>query len=344
MNTKTVKQGKQRGVASVLPVKVIPCVKRRGSYERFFEYKFEPLETGLANVPTEDAQENLPGTTKLLPGVLGALVMPNAICVLVASETSASTLQLASVSFEEKDDGTMELSTDAISGKKKKGARRVKAGHRMCVFTYTDGTSRIMLSPISGCVLEVNHTQLISDPSLVLSEPFGRGFIAIVQPEHDLMSTLEGSNGIIGAADQAFEKSNPRFSLEMNPGVPTGVGLYGEPTYGTGNSDAAMAAEVANVAEGTGTGTGTGKRAIASRIIGKPCFAFKNTSGCLRGDACRFDHVVTRDDGIEEVLNPRLKKRRKACDVCYDFIAGKCHRGDECSFLHGVVEEQPADK
>jgi len=333
MNSKAIKQGNQRGVASVLPVKVIPCIKSRGSYERFFEYKFEPLKTALANIPTEDTRDSQTGA-QLSPGVLGALVMPNAICVLVASEAFGTALEIANVSFEEKTDGTMELSTDAISGKKKKGARRVKAGHRMCVFTFSDGTSRTMLSPISGCVLEVNHTQLISDPSLVLSEPFGRGFIAIVQPEQDLMSTLEGSDGIIGAADQTFEKSNPRSGPEANSSAEagaaaTGVGIYGEPTYASnsGGGDAAAGEE-----------TETGKRAVASRIIGKPCFAFKNTGGCLRGDACRFDHIVVRENGEEEVVNPRLKKRRKI-DKCYDFIAGKCQRGDQCSFLHSADEQ-----
>lgn len=336
MSLKAVKQGKLRGVASVLPVKVVPCIKGRGSYERFFEYKFEPLETTLANVATEESQQG-----GLAPGVLGALVMPNAICVLVASEASGTPSQLASVSFEEKVDGTMELSTDAISGKKKKGARRVKAGHRMCSFTYTDGTSRNMLSPVSGCVLEVNHSQLISNPSLVQSEPFGRGFIAVVQPEHDLMSTLEASNGVGVGADGAFAKFNSKSGPDE---VTTGIGVYGDTTYGGPRSGSGSGG-------GGGGGGGAavpeketgGKRVTAGRIIGKPCFAFTNTGGCLRGDACRFDHIVVRENGDQEVVNPRLKKRRKV-EPCYDFIAGKCHRGDECGFLHGIDEQTAVDK
>lgn len=317
------KQGKSRRIASVLPVRVTPCIKGRGSYERFFEYKFEPTNTYSNSISDSNC---LATTDSEVPGILGALVMPNSICILVMTKASAPDSEVISVSFEENIDGDLELSTESISGKKKKGAQRIKAGHKICTLSFANGKSCTMLSPISGMVLELNYEQLQSTPSLVRSEPFGRGHIAVIKPEDDLLPCLEnereqGSN----PSDEnpfatcTFEKT------KASAGIDASTAMLSDATRATDDSQKTMGI---TAAEQKATSTA------------RQCFAFSSGAGCLRGDACRFQHVVFKN-GIPEVVNGgsasdrnRMKKRKAADDGCHDYRRGNCYRGDKCIFLH----------
>lgn len=107
------------------------------------------------------------------PNCLMALVQRNDICMLVASEPVLAT----AVSYN--------VSTVSISGKKKKGANKVDAGHVLCIATLADGSTRELTTPVGGQVLEMNG-RLASHPELLHMDPQGVGYIAVIFPDSEL--------------------------------------------------------------------------------------------------------------------------------------------------------------
>jgi hypothetical protein len=418
------------------------CVKGRGSYERFFEYKFIPLGvadqesgfgmklgassgtgtgtgigTGMGLVTDPGAEvEIVDVSASVSPassvGILNALVMPNSICVLVGPgigvgeegqvrAQAQSRLQLLAVTFDENEAGYMDLSTDSISGKRKKGARKVQAGHKICKFTFSDGSTQTMLSPLSGQVLEVNTAQLAKNPSLVQTQPFGCGFIAVLLPEDDLIPTLESRGA--GAAATAAAHSIP------DPSVAGGLGESAEAARGfifaksnlkrdcsslsrvgdcKGNGDGWGASEAEGEVRGLNTssssipcmsvinaidGKDQAKPAAAgsssSQTKASTCYAFSQNGGCIRGDRCKFAHVVVSDTGCEVIINEhstglvggkRHKKKlrangndggdrdgggdggagKKEEGLCFLFRTNDCKFGDSCKFVHAILQPE----
>lgn len=107
------------------------------------------------------------------PNCLVALVQMNDICMLLAPEA----INAASVSYN--------IDNVQFSGKKKKGASKVGAGHVLCTVTLPDGGIRELTTPVGGQVLEMN-SRLEAHPELLQSDPQGVGYIAVVFPDTEL--------------------------------------------------------------------------------------------------------------------------------------------------------------
>lgn len=382
--------GRIRNASSVLPVHVAQCVKSKGSYERFFEYKFEslpavPPPSGSGEEEGEGGNvDNAARSQTHYTGTLNALVMLNSICVLVAGEAGEqgqrkrqqgqkdleagkepmwSNKCLQSITFEANDiTGDMEFSTDAISGKRKKGAIKIQAGASICRFAYTDGTLRSMVSPVSGHVLEMNTLQLSQDPTLVHSQPFGCGYIAVILPEDDLLPTLEQSMGIgenasAGIAVTVADKetgtvgSTSSSFLFSKSNLKRDHVVEGSDDWGRTIVDAGHVARAEGDNEDVADAQSQNKsqpKAVSE------CFAFTRDGGCLRGDRCKFAHIVKSISGESIIMNAETtlggssrggkkggknKKKKQNPEeeergVCYDFQAKKCTRGESCRFNH----------
>eukprot|EP01041_Mallomonas_annulata_P005521 gene5521-11127_t len=98
-----------------------------------------------------------------------AFVMVNDICVIMSSEAiTASCVHYPVVNNE-------------ISGKKKKGAHKVKAGDVIITAKLSNGDTRSIRSPIGGKLIEINES-LITSPSLLQDQHIGAGYIAVIYP------------------------------------------------------------------------------------------------------------------------------------------------------------------
>jgi hypothetical protein len=126
-----------------------------GSYERRFEYKIYV--------------DNL--------SYLEAFVMANGVCVmffpLMVCDVSES------VNFI--------VNTDGISGKRKKGAQRVKGGSIICSLTCISGEVMNFKSPVGGQLLEINT--LLQSPqgiALLNGMPCGERYVCVLLPDEEL--------------------------------------------------------------------------------------------------------------------------------------------------------------
>jgi hypothetical protein len=122
---------------------------------------------------------------------LRVYTFPNDICILTLSEV-LDPRSVKSVRF------LVDISDDSISGKKKRGAVLLKAGHRIASLCLQDDSEVIVSTPIGGHLLEIN-TKLIASSSssssssaaaaasdsgldLLRSDPSGAGYFAVVKP------------------------------------------------------------------------------------------------------------------------------------------------------------------
>jgi hypothetical protein len=157
---------KQPNVAS--GIIAMPCVDREktGSLERHFKHKLEDQN----NDPT----------------MLTAMVVMNDICVLVLKSAIEG---VQKVTFK------VEVDSGSISGKRKKGAKILKAGCSVISLSMSDGSEREFFAPIGGQLLETNGN-LLSHPNLLFDQPCGTGFIAIIYPntEFPSLTNLENYN------------------------------------------------------------------------------------------------------------------------------------------------------
>jgi hypothetical protein len=321
-----------RTKASLLPCRIRLTCKNKGEglYERFFEYKFEAQQkipdSANSNTNNTEVAKDSEGCT----GVLNCLVLANSICVLTSPYESDHTSAITSVSFHSATGSVsgLDLSTDAISGKKKKGARKITAGHTMCTFHYDDGSNRKMITPVGGQVLELNNEQLQSTPLLIQSEPLGRGHIAVILPESDLLPSLEDQRE---NENENGKQKQPVIGKEYGEIFSLGKGkVYNDNNNNNNSNDN-------DNQEG-------GKKRKAAQGKG-PCFAFSKGS-CLRGEKCMFLHIPNGQD-IETFLqsqsqSPEKKQKKESISTgidkdtgaCYAFMKGDCSRGDLCKFSH----------
>ena len=164
-------------------IQAAPCVgkEKNGSLERHFKHKLT------------DSDDN--------SSMLSAMVLNNDICVLVLESGAKNVL---SIKFIVEADGNL------ISGKKKKGAKKIKAGSPILTVTFIDGTSKEYYTPIGGQLLETN-TNLITQPNLLSDQPCGTGFIAVLYPDTELPSLTNGLSKRI--ANEEEIRSNVCFAF-----------------------------------------------------------------------------------------------------------------------------------
>lgn len=153
--------------------RVTRCSRAPASFERHFVYR-------LSSKTDASAQEQ--------QLTLDALVLANGLCVLTFPVDSLSRLDPKtsySVVFD--------AATDAmeIKGKRKKGARKVKSGFQVCSLVSGTGAPMALLSPVSGQLLEINKN-VERDAALLLSQPQGVGYIAVIFPDGEIPSLENG--------------------------------------------------------------------------------------------------------------------------------------------------------
>ena len=164
-------------------IHAVPCIgkEKTGSLERHFKHKLS------------DSNKSSP--------MLTAMVLNNDICVLVIESDIES---IVSVNF------CVEADSDSISGKKKKGAKKVRANAPILSLNFTDGTTREYLTPVGGQLLETN-LNLLLHPNLLLEQPCGAGFVAVIYPDTEIPSL---TNGLAGKLQSDLDiKSNICFSF-----------------------------------------------------------------------------------------------------------------------------------
>ena len=169
-------------------VVAIPCIdkEKTGSLERHFKH--------MLCSSKDDAT------------MLTAMVMHNDICVLVLKK---NTKNVASIVFKVKVD------SDSISGKKKKGAKMLKAGSSILQINFSDGSTGEYFSPIGGQLLEINNI-LLSSPNLLFDQPCGTGFIAVIYPDTEIPNLNNNLSGKFSIEQPSIEeiKSNICFAFK----------------------------------------------------------------------------------------------------------------------------------
>jgi hypothetical protein len=349
-NTSRSKPGKARSRATCLPVKVKACLKKKGLHERFFEYKFiadqpsrnendshAPIEEREDTHPLTNATTNNEQDSSKIYGVLNALVLANSICVLTSpyetdysKQSNSSTISsssttdiipsIQSILFSESSDGTMDLSTEDISGKRKKGAKKINAGHTICTFIYNNGLRRRMVSPVGGMVLELNTEHLSISPELMQSDPIGRGHIAVILPEDDLVPSLENTCNI----PQATSTSNSSSTDNNNSNDDTNIGVTFSIVKGQIRAEkrakdiAAYKNAIAKNSTVNNTDSHINDEDPASmnivvngpgtKAMKAPCYAFSN-GACLRGDRCRWAHIESDPPSSTSSNNEKRQKK-----------------------------------
>lgn len=173
----------------------LPCdATTVGSLERHFKLKLV--------VPPP---ENAPGSEDSSVIVLAAMVLQNELCVLVCAAPLTTTDVVFAIAAD----------SDAISGKRKRGAKHVKAGAVIARVTLADGTVRDLVTPVGGQLLETNDN-LLASPALLQTQPGGTGYVAVVYPDTDLpglgggaSSSSSSSSSSSAAAKGVAEHANP---------------------------------------------------------------------------------------------------------------------------------------
>ena len=180
---------------------VTKCDHGNGSYERHFVYRL----SSASPVPSTDAIA--PSSSSLSSPSQGhhtthhlwmdALVMANGICVLTfpiscLSERLSMATKCASNYFADLHQSSIE-----ISGKRKKGARKVQVGTKIFQLDldlsddHGNVASIVLHSPIPGQLLEINK-RLQRDTALLCSQPQGAGYVAVVFPDCEIPSLENG--------------------------------------------------------------------------------------------------------------------------------------------------------
>lgn len=147
-----------------------------GSLERHFKHKL------VANNEIQQTDNDT------VVEVLTAMVMHNELCVLVCNEPCRV----------DRMEYIIAADSDAISGKRKKGAKYVKSGRTIARITMADGSCKDLVTPVGGQLLETND-RLVDNPNLLWDQPHGTGYVAVVYPDTDLPGLGDAPNA---AAEQ----------------------------------------------------------------------------------------------------------------------------------------------
>ena len=196
------------GGAVVSPrFEVAKCDHGNGSFERHFVYRLwssSPVPSVPAPPPCSSSPEGAPA----LHLWLDALVMANGICVLTFPASAVSEhlsmhrvapAAACTMSY----DAELHQSPVEISGKRKKGAKKVQVGSRI-LFLLGPGPVQIVLhSPVPGQLLEINKRLVDDGGGLLRSQPQGAGYVAVVYPGQEIPS-LDNGGVIRGRNDNCF--------------------------------------------------------------------------------------------------------------------------------------------
>jgi len=78
-----------------------------------------------------------------------------------------------------------------ISGKRKKGAKKVQAGTKICQVVLSEMLTIMLYSPVPGQLLEIN-TRLIDEALPLFENSQGVGYVAVVYPDCEIPSLENG--------------------------------------------------------------------------------------------------------------------------------------------------------
>jgi len=111
------------------------------------------------------------------------MVHSNGLALLCVDPTHAA-LPSLTVSFSTPGDDPVDrlAQAEGISGKRKRGALRCGEGTLLGTVTSTvTGTIYPITACMNGTLIELN-TQVLANPAWVVTEPYGRGFLATLCP------------------------------------------------------------------------------------------------------------------------------------------------------------------
>lgn len=163
--------GKKPNISSALHPQGIEG--KMGSFERHFTHK----------LVVED------------PNYLDAYVMNNDICVLFPKQS----LTVVAIDYL--------VSTDNMSGRRKKGALKIKADSSICNVTLSTGTVIGLKTPVGGQVLEIN--QLIqSNFEWLLDLECGERYVVIIFPDTKVPSLNQSIDEWRAVQQAIAERSN----------------------------------------------------------------------------------------------------------------------------------------
>ena len=68
-----------------------------------------------------------------------------------------------------------------------------------------------------------------------------------------------------------------------------------------------------------------------------PCTQWIKLGSCTYGSSCKFSHLS--NDSTSSSDSVALKSSRKKSKPCFDFLDGRCERGDQCMYQHKSLSE-----
>jgi hypothetical protein len=171
-------KAKRPNISPRLEVEAVTETGKMGNYQRLFAKKF------LVDDPL----------------YLDAMVLLNDICVLFPKKP----LSASSINFP--------IDLEIMSGRKKKGARKIKADTVVCILTLTDGSTLELRTPIGGQLLEYNEL-LTSNLDLLQDVSSGERYVVILYPDTAMPSPNESIEEWRAIQEAMSEKVNTCFSF-----------------------------------------------------------------------------------------------------------------------------------
>eukprot|EP00602_Paraphysomonas_sp_CaronLab_P004090 CAMPEP_0185023734 /NCGR_PEP_ID=MMETSP1103-20130426/6372_1 /TAXON_ID=36769 /ORGANISM="Paraphysomonas bandaiensis, Strain Caron Lab Isolate" /LENGTH=217 /DNA_ID=CAMNT_0027556465 /DNA_START=61 /DNA_END=711 /DNA_ORIENTATION=+ len=130
---------------------------------------------------------------------LDAMVMKNGICVLFyGNPLVASCLKFP-------------IGVETMSGRRKKGARKIKADTVVCEATLPDGNVLEMRTPVGGQLLEVNDL-LIESSEKLGDMRSGERYIAVIYPDTEIPSANQSIGEWRAVQEAMMKRSNICYS------------------------------------------------------------------------------------------------------------------------------------
>lgn len=171
-------KAKRPNISPRLGVESVTDIGKMGNYQRLFAKKLHVND----------------------PLYLDAMVLLNDICVLFPKNSMCA----SSICFP--------IDLELMSGRKKKGARKIKADTVVCIITLTDGTTEELRTPVGGQLLEYNEL-LSTNLSLLQDVSNGERYVAIIFPDTALPSPNESIDEWKAVQEAMSEKSNACFNF-----------------------------------------------------------------------------------------------------------------------------------
>jgi hypothetical protein len=157
------------------------AIKSHGSPERVFDYCLTSSSSGLVNKDPNDE-------SVCMMIMMEAMIMPNALCVLVVPPTSVELIAkggpIESFSF------TKALIDEDKTNTNKKHKPKISVDNTVvCTTFHKDGSKITLHSPVCGKVLELNE-RLLESPNMLVDSGF-EGYTAVIQPDDKLAKKIK---------------------------------------------------------------------------------------------------------------------------------------------------------